>query len=589
MTWHAAATVAIILGAMVLFITEKVRIDLVALIALAAFATLGIVTPAQALAGFSNEATITVAAMFVLTLGIDRSGSLEPVARLLSRIRNPWLLSLGLMVVIAPLSAFVKNVALVATFLPLALRICARTGASPTRILLPMAYAAQMGGVGTLIGTSSNLLADSLARQQGLAGFSMFEFTKLGAVLTIAGIVYLMLIGRWMLNRESNLETPMIAEPGKYVAELRMTDDSPLRGQTIAAAKLGETYGIYPLELLRGDEHLWSPRTQELESGDALLVRGTWEQIEEFADRADFTIETGVRRTPAEKGRRRLFVEAMIAPASTLEGRTLSDPDLGWDPSASLLAISRRGQVLRKKPRDVQLRVGDMLMLLATPETIDRLHADNRLILLNEREDTRSNRRQGPIAIAIMLGVVAVSALGWMSIPIAAVVGAIMMAVTGCFGRKDVYSGIDWKIIILLGAILPMGTAIQNSGLSDMIVHHSMNALGSHGPLVGLLLVYLLTGLLTEFMGHNPSVVLMVGIAVSVAHAMNADPTPFVVAVAFAASTSFITPVGYPTNTMVYYAGGYRFTDFVKIGTPLFAMFTLLSMLLIPYWWPLTG
>ncbi|HPW03661.1 MAG TPA: SLC13 family permease, partial [Dokdonella sp.] len=199
MTTPQWLTLAIVLCAIVLFASEKVRIDIVALIVVVLLVVLDLITPAQALAGFSNEATVTVAAMFALSLGIERSGALEPLARLLSRIRKPWLLTLALMLAIAPMGAFVKNIALVATFLPLALRVCANTGTSPARVLLPMAYAAQMGGVCTLIGTSSNLLTDSLAQQHGLAGFGVFEFTRLGALLAVVGITYLMLVGRWLL------------------------------------------------------------------------------------------------------------------------------------------------------------------------------------------------------------------------------------------------------------------------------------------------------------------------------------------------------------------------------------------------------
>jgi di/tricarboxylate transporter len=188
--------------------------------------------------------------------------------------------------------------------------------------------------------------------------------------------------------------------------------------------------------------------------------------------------------------------------------------------------------------------------------------------------------------MAIMAGVVIVSGLHWLPIPIAALGGATLMAIAGCYGRKDLYEGMDWKIVVLLGAILPLGTAIENSGLSQHVVDAGMQLVGAHGPLAALLMIYLLTALLTELMGHNPSVVLMVGIAIAVAHAMHADSRPFVVAVAFAAATSFATPVGYPTNTMVYYAGGYRFTDFMKIGIPLIALFCTLSMYLIPRFWP---
>jgi di/tricarboxylate transporter len=585
MTWQAWATAGIIVFAMVLFASEKVRVDIVALIALGLLMVLQIVTPEEALSGFSNEATVTVAAMFALSMGIERSGALDPLSRLLSRIKKPWLLTLGVMLAIAPLGAFIKNVALVATFLPLALRVCARTGTSPSRVLMPMAYAAQMGGVCTLIGTSSNLLVDSLSQKHGLAPLGVFEFTKLGVLLAVAGILYLMVIGRWLLPRQIETSTPELMQVGKYVTELKVMSDSALVGQTIAEARLGEKHGVYPLELLRGEEHMWSPRTQNLQVGDVLLMRGEWEKLEEFRKQARLEIDPEFKHA-RDDGQARVLMEVLVTPASPIEARTLPELDLQARYDATVLAIHRRGHVLREKMSRIPLEVGDVLMLLV-PETVtSKLRADDRFIVLNEREDSRRSPYRAVIAVAIMIGVVVVSGLRWLPIPIAAICGVVAMALTRCFGRKDVYEAMDWKIIILLGAILPLGIAIEKTGLSKYVVDAGVSLVGDHGPLAALLMVYLLTALLTELMGHNPSVVLMVGIAVTVAHAVHADPHPFIVAVAFAAATSFATPVGYPTNTMVYYAGGYRFTDFMKVGIPLIALFCGLSMYLIPKMWP---
>lgn len=585
MSWQAWATVAVIVAAMGLFASEKLRIDLVALLVLATLVILGIVSPAEALSGFSNEATVTVAAMFALSLGIERSGALEPLTRQLMKIRRPWLLTLALMLAIAPLGAFIKNIALVAMFLPLALKVCQRTHTSPARVLMPMAYAAQMGGVCTLIGTSSNLLADSIAQQHGLQPLGVFEFSKMGALLAVVGIVYLMLVGRWLLPRHVDAELPAEADIGKYVTELEVTSESTLLGKSIADARLGEKFSVYPLELLRGEKRMWSPRSQELAVGDLLLVRGDWEKIEEFRH------QTSLRHVPDSRyvqdpDRPRVMVELMVAPASMVEGRTLDETGIKWRYGMVVLAIHRRGHVLRDKLSDVSLALGDVLLVLVEESTMANLRGDESFVVLSEREEARRTPRKAWYAVAIMAAMVIVSGMKWLPIPIAAISGAVAMALAGCFGRKDVYEGIDWKIIVLLGAILPLGIAIEKSGLSVVLVHMGLGVVGAHGPLAALLMVYLLTALLTELMGHNPSVVLMVGIAVSVAHAMNVDPRPFVVAVAFAAATSFATPVGYPTNTMVYYAGGYRFTDFMKVGIPLILIFCVLSMWLIPQFWP---
>jgi di/tricarboxylate transporter len=586
MSWQAWATIAVVFGAMLLFASEKLRIDLVALIVLGTLVVLGIVSPSEALSGFSNEATITVAAMFALSLGIERSGVLDPLTRQLMKIRKPWLLTLAMMLAIAPLGAFIKNIALVATFLPLALRVCQRTGTSPARVLMPMAYAAQMGGVCTLIGTSSNLLADSLAQKHGLAAIGVFEFTRMGAILAVVGILYLMLIGRHLLPKHIDADQPQDTEVGKYVAELEVLASSTLVGSRIADAKLGERYGVYPLELLRGEQRMWTPRAQQLQVGDVLLVRGDWEKIEEFRRQTRLG-SAPERRYTSGSDRPRLLAEVMVAPASPVEGQRLSEVGLDWRYRSTVLAIHRRGQVLRDKISNVQLAVGDVLLMLVEDEdAMPKLRSDDAFIVLSERPDARGMSRKAWVAASIMAAVVIVSGLHWLPIPIAAICGAIVMALTGCFGRKDIYESMDWKIIVLLGAILPLGIAIEKTGVSAVLVHEAMVVVGPHGPLAALAMVYLLTALLTELMGHNPSVVLMVGIAVTVAHAMGVDARPFVVAVAFAAATSFATPVGYPTNTMVYYAGGYRFTDFMKVGIPLILIFCALSMWLIPLFWP---
>ncbi len=585
MSWQAWEVAAIVIGAMALFASEKVRIDLVALVVLALLLILGVLNVKEALSGFSNEATITVAAMFALSLGIERSGALEPLSRFLGRIKRPWLLTLALMLAIAPLGAFMKNIALVGMFLPLALRVCARTQTSPARVLMPMAFAAQMGGVCSLIGTSSNLLVDSMTRDLGLPGFGMFEFTKLGAILACTGIVYLILVGRWLLPKTVNTQLPANEDIGMYVAELRVTGESTLLGKTIVDVAMAEKYGVFPLELLRGDEQQWSPRTEQLTRNDVLLVRGDWSKIEEF--RRVAKLENAHEHRYAQQGNDpRVLTEVMVAPGSVVQGRKLSELNLLWVYDANVLAIHRRGHLLHKTLKSVELALGDVLLMLVDEDALPKLRTDDRFIILSEREDRQETSRKAWLAVGIMVSVVVVSGLKWLPIPAAAVCGAVAMAFAGCYGRKNVYEAMDWKIIVLLGAILPLGIAIEKTGLSAALVTAGMGMVGGQGPLLALLLVYLLTALLTELMGHNPSVVLMVGIAASVAHTIHADARPFIVAVAFAAATSFATPVGYPTNTMVYYAGGYRFTDFMKVGIPLIAIFCVLSMYLIPQYWP---
>ncbi len=590
MTWQAWAVAAIVIGAMVLFVSEKLRFDVVGVLVLVVLMVSGILTPAEGLSGFSNEATVVVAAMFALNGGLVGTGALDPLIRALSKIERPWLLTLSIMLTTCVLGAFIKNTALVATFLPVTLSVCARTHTSPARVLLPMSYAAQMGGVCTLLGTSSNLLTNSIAIQHGLPEFSVFDFTRLGAILAVVGIAYLMLVGRWLLPRHIDTDHQETLELGKFVTELKVMPDSPMIGSTIAAQRMGEKYGVYVLELLRGEEHLWDPREQPLQAGDVLLARGDWQRMDEFKQQLKLEIapalELATHDAQPNGNDRRILTEAVVAPGTRMVGQTVEEVDFRWNYDAAVLALQRRGQIIRDQLKHARLQVGDVLLLLADQAATKHLRRESGLVILSERGDTRESRRRAPLAIVILIGVIVLAGTNVLPIVTSALLGCAVMALTGCFNFEDVYESMDWKVIVLLGAILPLGIALDKTGLAQHIVDGGMAFAGHHGPIAVLLMVYLVTALLTEMMGHNPSVVLMVPIAISLAHSMHDNPTPFVITVAFAAATSFATPVGYPTNTIVYGAGGYKFTDFMKVGIPLIAIFCALSMLLIPHFWP---
>jgi len=466
------------------------------------------------------------------------------------------------------------------------LGVCARSNMSPARVLMPMSFAAQMGGVCTLLGTSSNLLTNSIAIDHGLPGFSVFEFARLGVPLALVGIVYLMLVGRWLLPRHIDVDFAETSALGKFVTEFRVLPGSPLIGHAIGTADLPEKYGVQVLELLRGDEHVWAPRDEQLRVDDVLIARGDWQRLEDFKQAQKLEIPAVVDAGDGA-GARRVLIEAMVAPGARMVGDTVDRIDFPWNFKSTVLAVQRRGGILRESLRATRLQVGDILMLLVDEGALKHLRHASGLVVLSERGDTRQSRRKAPIAIAIVAAVIAIAGLGWLPIVVSALLGCAAMALTGCFGFDDVYESIDWRVIVLLGAILPLGIALDKTGLAQHLVDAGMRIVGDHGPLAALLMVYVLAAVLTEMMGHNPSVVLMAPIAISVAHALHANPVPFVITVAFAAATSFATPVGYPTNTMVYNAGSYRFTDFMKVGIPLIALFCALSMWLIPKLWPL--
>lgn len=591
MTMEALLTLAVLVGAVALFVTEKLPVDVVAMLVLASLLVLGLVTPAEALSGFSSEATITVAAMFVLSAGLAHTGALRSVGRLFGRVKRPSLFLLLILFVVGPISAFVNNTAAVAVFLPLVLAATAANRSSPSQVLIPLSYAAQMGGVCTLIGTSTNLLVNSLAKDLGHAGFGLFDFAPLGLVTMLVGFAYLLLFRRWLLPHHPPADITETYELGKYITELRVMPESPLIGRSVAASQLAEKHAVYVLELLRGQDKHWAPRAEQLREGDVLLVRGDWERLKALKDSAKLELEPEFKlqdsQFTGEDGEAaQVLVEAMVAPGARLVGRSLRELDFQWNYNATVLALHRRGEVLREQIRDVSLNVGDVLLLLCPRSEVEAIRANQNLVVLNERGQANPPRSKALLAIGIMATAIGVAALGWLPIVASSILGGIALVATRCIGNDQAYQAVDWRVIVLLAGVLPLGIAMQKSGLAQGIADFSVDWVGGFGPLAVLAAVYLVTALLTELMSNNAAAVLITPIAYSTAVSLGVSPTPFLVAVLFAASTSFATPVGYQTNTMVYNAGNYRFTDFMKMGIPLNLLFWALAVWLIPEYFP---
>lgn len=606
MTPGIALVLCIALAAILLFATERLRMDAVALLVLGSLAVTGLVAPGDALGGFSNPATITVAAMFVLAAGLQNSGALSGIGRLLGRARSPFLFLLTLFAVLAAVGPFVNNTAIVAVFMPLVIAATSNIGMPASKALIPLSYVSQMAGVCTLVGTSTNLLVNGIAKDLGHPGFSMFAFTPLGVICLGAGCAYLLTLGRWLLPDTRASQMVENQELGKYVTELRVMPDSSLIGGSVEDARLGEQYGVYVLELLRDDEEVWSPRSEVLREGDVLLARGDWSKLDELRQQAGLEINPAVKRRlrmaatgagasdvdvdgDGDGGKEKIsqvLTEVMIAPRSRVAGNTLTTLDRRWRHDAIVLAIHRRGQVLRDKLKDVRLNVGDVLLMLTTESELGALRQDGNLIVLSAREAPQTRGWRAPFALAVMALVIAVPALSGFPIAIAALLGAVAMALAGCLRADDIYESIDWRIIILLAGLMPLGVAMSQTGAAEFIVQNTIGLVRDAGPLVVLAALYLMALLLTEFMSNAAAAVLLTPIGMSTARMMDVDPTPFLVAVTFAASTSFATPVGYQTNTMVYNAGGYRFVDFLKVGLPLNLIFWALGVTFIPVFWP---
>ena len=588
MTLEIALVLGIALTAIVLFATEKLRIDAVALLVLCSLAVLGLVSPNEALGGFSNQATITVAAMFILAAGLQNSGALSGIGRLLGQAKSPLFFLLILFGILAVVAPFVNNTAVVAVFMPIVMAATASIGMSASKALIPLSYVSQMAGVCTLIGTSTNLLVNAMARDLGHPGFSMFEFTPLGVICFIVGCFYLLTAGRWLLPETRATELVENYELGKYITELRVMPESSLIGASVDEAKLGGEYGVYVLELIRGEEKVWSPRSQVLEEGDILIARGDWSKLDELKNEAGLEInpEFKLKQRTLEEGTQQVLTEVMIAPRSRLIGSSLALLDRRWQHSATVLAVHRRGEVLRKQLKDVRLNVGDVLLMLTPEKEMPSLRRDKSVIVLSQRDQEKRMGWRAPFALVTMVLVIGISAIGWAAIAITSLVGAVAMTLAGCLEADEVYDAIDWRIIILLAGLLPLGIAMSQSGAAEFIVANTLGQVSSFGPLAVLAVLYLMALLLTEFMSNAAAAVILTPIGMSTAQLLGVDATPFLIAVTFAASTSFATPVGYQTNTMVYSAGGYKFTDFIRVGLPLNLIFWVLGVIFIPVFWP---
>jgi di/tricarboxylate transporter len=587
MNWDIVLVLAILVGAVALFISEKYPIDLVALMVLGTLLGLGLVTPAQGISGFSNPATVTVAAMFVLSAGLQKTGAAGTMGRLLVRYgRNHFLALIVVMGSVGVMSAFINNTAAVAVFIPLVMIVANKRKIAASRLLIPLSYASQFGGVCTLIGTSTNLLVSAISDEAGFGAFSMFEFSRMGLILFVAGFLFFLVFGRWLLPERQAQQLSAAFELGEYITELRIGATSPLIGKTVQQSRLSEDHDITVLRLLHGEEKIWAPLRQPLAEGDVLLVRGSVKQLVGLrtTTKLELNVEFKLQDETLQSGELRL-VQALVAPGSKLVGQTLKDLDFRNRYKGLVLAVQRRGEAIRNKLNTIELGLGDALLIQAPDAQIERLRADENFIVLDEVEDAGMRRHKVPLVLGIITAVVGLAALNIMPILVTAVLGCLALVLTGCLDLEEAYAAIDWKVIFLLAGILPLGLAMQNSGAAPWIAESAIGRVGGLGPIAVLAVFYLLTSILTEAMSNNAAAVLLAPIAISTAQQLGIDPRPLLMAITFAASTGFSTPVGYQTNTMIFNPGGYKYTDFLRTGVPLSIIFWILSVIFIPRFW----
>ena len=579
----------ITLGAIVLFVSEKLRVDLVALCVLVALLVAGLIKPEQALFGFANPATATVAAMFVLSAGLSRTGAIEWLGRKINRIggKSAGQLTLVLCITIALLSAFVVNTATVAIFIPVAIVLAKQRRLAPSRVLIPMSYASQFGGTCTLIGTSTNILVNSIAVTNGLSGFHLFEFAPLGLVMSAVGIIYLVLVSGWLLpKRKGDYQQFDKYRLADYLTEFRVREKSILIGKTWAKLKDEDVKEIDLIKLIRRKKATWRATATVIREDDILLLRGNVDDLMRMIN------THGLETTNAALNDKELIsdkiqlIEALIPPTSAIVGRTLSSSHFRRRFRCIVLAVQRRGKAVRDRISEIRFEGGDTLLLQCENEDMQYIMESEDLIVTNELTDLHVRANRALIALGIVVGVVALATFEVVPILIAALIGAVGMVLSGSISLEQAYKAIDWKVIFLLGGILPLGLALQQSGTAVLLTNTIIQPLARFGPLYILAAFYLFTAVLTETMSNNAAAVLLAPIALSVADLLGVSPRPLLVAITFAASTSFATPIGYQTNTMIYAPGGYRFFDYTRVGIPLNLIFLVIAVLLIPVFWP---
>lgn len=588
-TINIILSLAIIIIMMALFISGRVRVDLIAIGVLVTLLVLGLLNVSQALYGFANQATATIAAMFILSAGLVRTGAIQWVAHRIEKLTGRgerWLI-LTLCLVVAVLSAFIVNTAVVAIFIPVAIVLAKGHNLPSSRVLMPLSFASQFGGVCTLVGTSTNILVSAIAVDKGMPPLGFFELTPLGVVMLLVGIIYMITVGYWLLpKRRGEIEKVDKYRLDDYLTELLVTDSSPLIGKTWEQSKISREGKVELSNLLREKKAISRPTRTKIRPGDLLLLHGNVSAVMELKDEHGLELRKNVKVRDQQLSSYDLRLnEVLIPPRSNLIGRTLRTSDFFRRYRSAILGIQRRGKVIRERLDDIRLESGDTLLVQGHKDDVSRLLNSTNVIVTNELTELHFRRDKAIVALFVILTVVILVVFNILPLLLAAIIGAAGMIAGRCLTVDEAYEAIDWKIVFLLGGIIPLGLALEQNGVALWLTDLILKPLRDFGPVMVLAAIYLITTILTQALSNNATAVVMAPIALSVAASMGVDARPFLVAVTFAASTSFATPVGYQTNTMIFSPGGYRFSDFARVGGPLNLIFFGLAVLLIPVIW----
>lgn len=592
MTPDAIVTLLVIAGTVVLLATEWLSMDVVALLAVVTLVLSGVITPEEGISGFSNTATLTVAFMFVISAALLKTGAMQTFA---SRLANLFQIRYGLgivamMLLIGVLSAFVNNTPVVAVFIPVVIQLAHSSVLSPAKLLIPLSFASIFGGICTLVGTSTNIVVSGIAEREGLEGFSMFELTPIGLILALAGVLYLWILGpRLLPNRKF---VPGLRERfgmRGYLTEIELLDGAEAVGKKIMEADLVKELEMDIIEVKRKQTVFNLPQGDfRLKAGDVLKVRCDASRIKQLKDAARVKERHGLRVGTADLGdKSSTLVELVIPAESDMEGQTLKEIDFRRRFRAVPLAIRQRREIQHVHLYDIPLKSGDVILAEVKRHFVEELKRRENdpgwpYIIRSENPEADFDKRKFALVVGIIGLVVIGAATGLVHLLTGAMAGVVALVLLGVLTMKDAYEAISWKIIFLLAGALSLGVAMHNSGLDQLVAERLVDLLDDYHPTAVLSGLYVLTAVFTELMSNNATAALMAPVAIATANQLGQDATPFLITICIAASASFMTPIGYQTNTMVFSAGQYRFFDFLRVGTLLTLIFWVLSTIFIP-------
>ena len=599
MTPDIAIVLGIITLMFVLFVKEIFPLDVTALVVLIIFLVIGNLTLEEAISGFSNQAVITIAVLFILSHALQKSGILEyGVVRLNKLTERSKLLGLTVfLITVAFASAFVNNTAIVAIFIPLTIRLAQKYNLSPSKLLIPLSYIAIMGGTLTLVGTSTNLLVNSIYVNTTMAEpLGMFEFSRYGIFILLIGLLYIIFAVPFILpSRTVTSSLTQSYHMGGYLTELKVAEESPMVGHTFMERSINKNYDITVLDIIReGMVISKNIRNTIIHPGDVLFVRGSLENFLRMKEVEKVTMLTDEKLTQAELIHDdNTLVECLLTQQSELVGKSLMEINFRRRFGSFILAIRREGAILRRKIAHVMLRAFDTLLVYGPRDKIKELSESGNFIVLGEIEATLQKNRFWWVSLVVIISAVFLAALGLVPILKGALVGMIILLVLRVISTNEAYQSINWQVIVLIAALIPIGIVIQKSGTAEWLATAMNNVVEQFDPalrpVVMVSLIYLMTMMLTEMASNAATAIIMTPIAISAAMQIGLDPKPFIFSVCFAASASFITPIGYQTNLMVYGPGGYKFSDYVKVGLPLAISLWIMATFLIPVLWPFTA